>query len=184
MLREIAPGRGLLKLVPAAKILLSRHRVAPSLKGMGWTSAVEVLSVNGEDSGDGSRGRRFKTPIHEIALSVTAEGLDSENLTAADVYLSVKTLAGDVRLRQARIDLVGDYEILSIHKRETALVSCGGNDYSIEVIEGPIDRIIREGDRLALDISLCANWNFFGEYRLGLRITRRPRDSKAASAGA
>ena len=184
MLREIAPGRGLLKLVPAAKILLGRHRTVPWLQKIGGTSPIEIINVNQDDSDGGSRWRGFNTPVHEIALSIAAEGVDSAKLPAADIDLSVKTTASDVRLRQARIDLDGDYEIISIQKREAALVSCGGNDYSIEVREGPIDRIIREGDRLALDISMCSNWNFFGEYRLGLRITRRPRDSKRTSAGA
>jgi hypothetical protein len=74
-----------------------------------------------------------------------------------------------------RIDLKGHYEIISIKEKERLLIACGEHEYSIEVIDGPVGAILRDGEKLAFDISMCANWNFFGEYGLALRVTRRPR---------
>jgi hypothetical protein len=89
------------------------------------------------------------------------------------VGIDVKTLVGDVRINQARIDLIGRYEILSVYERGGFLVSSGGSEYSFEITEGSVDAVLREDGRLAFDITMSSNWNFFGEYRLRLRVTRR-----------
>ena len=182
MMREVAPGRALLKLVPAAKIMLNRHRVNPPRTEIGKSAGIEVLSSVAEDSADGFAARRFHTALHDIAFSVVSEGVDSEGFPAADVEISINTLAGDIRVEQVRIDLGGHYQVLSVYGKEAMLVSCDGSEYSIEVIEGSVDAIIRDGDRAAFDISMCSNWNFFGEYRLRLRVARRPGNSKEAGS--
>ena len=173
MMREIAPGRWLLKLAPAAKILLSRHRVSRPASGIGRTSLIGVRGFADEDSENGRRARLFRTPFHEMTFSVISEGADFEGLPAANVGIDVKTLVGDVRINQARIDLIGRYEILSVYERGGFLVSSGGSEYSFEITEGSVDAVLREDGRLAFDITMSSNWNFFGEYRLRLRATRR-----------
>ena len=175
MLRELAPGRALLKLIPAAKIMLNRHRVSPPRAVIGGSCPMEILDFARENSGDGLPAHEFRTPFHAIDLSVVSEGLDSEGLPAADVELTVKTLVGDLSVRQVRLDLGGRYEIFSVHGKKRALLARGANVYSIEVVDGPVDAILRDGDRLAFDVSMCSNWSFFGEYRVRLRITRRPK---------
>ncbi len=44
MLREVRPGRYALKLAPAAKILLNRHRVKPPVDGIGATDSLEIMT--------------------------------------------------------------------------------------------------------------------------------------------
>jgi len=89
--------------------------------------------------------------------------------------LDIKTLAGDLRLRQVRIDLSGRYNVISVQGRNGFCVVSGDGEYSFEIIEGSIDAIIRDGGRLALDITMRSNWNYFGEYSLRARVTRRRR---------
>jgi hypothetical protein len=175
LLRGIAPGRALLKLVPATKILLNMHNLASPYRAIGESLPVNVLKATVVDEPDGLEARRFRTPLHEIVLSVEAEGADCEDRAAVDVGLAVETLAADVRLRQVRVDLGGRYEVISVYGKSGALVRCGGEEYMIVVLEGAVDEIIRRGDRLAFDISMRSNWNYYGEYRLRLRVTRRPQ---------
>jgi hypothetical protein len=175
-LRRFAPGRRLLKFVPAIKIIFNRHRVRPVQKSIGTSYSTKILSMTKEDSGAELQTRRFRSPFHDIAFSVVSEGLNPDGFPAADLELTAKTLAGDLRVRQVRIDLEGHYEIISIAEGKSLLVACGGQEYSIEAIDGPVGAILCDGERLAFDISMCSNWNFFGEYRLRLRVTRRPRD--------
>jgi hypothetical protein len=136
---------------------------------------MEILDFAQENSGDGPPAHEFRTPFHAIDLSVVSEGLDTEGLPAVDVELAVKALVGDLRLRQVRLDLGGRYEIFSVHGKERILFAHGASVYSIEVVEGPVDAILRDADRLSFDVSMCSNWNFFGEYRVRLRVTRRPK---------
>lgn len=172
MLREVVLGRQLLKLVPIAKVVLNRHRVNPPTSGIGKSDLFEMIGTAEEYAGEGRRTRRYRTPLHEMSLSLVSEGADADGRPAADVELEVKTIAGDIRLNQVRIDLQGCYETHAVHGREGFFVSSGGNEYSVQIIDGSVDAILRDGDRLALDISLSSNWNFFGEYRLCLRIAR------------
>jgi len=182
MMREVAPGRAALKIVPATKILLNRHRTSPPRAGIGRTSRIKVIDFSANESDDGRRTHRYLTPLHDIALSVTATGADSENLPASDLELDVRTLVGDVRVGQVRIDLIGSYEILSVHGSDEFLVSCGGDEYSFEIIEGSVDAVVRDGDRLAFDITMGSNWNFFGEYNLRMRVARRSQSGNQAGS--
>ena len=175
VMRGLAPGRVLLKLVPAMKILLNRHYVKPARISIASSSLIKNLSPVEEDFADRLKTYCFRTPFHDISLSLVSEGLNSEGFVAADLELIVKTLAGDLRVRQVRIDLEGPYEIISVCEKRGLLVSCGGSEYSFEVIDGPVGSILCDGERLAFDISTCSNWNFFGEYCLRLRVARRPR---------
>jgi hypothetical protein len=175
VMRGLAPGRVLLKLVPAMKILLNRHRVRPARLSTANSSLIKSLSSTEENIAERLETRCFLTPFHDISISLVSEGVNSEGFGAADLELTVKTLVGDLRIRQVRIDLEGPYEIISLCEKESLLVSCGGNEYSVEVIEGSVGAILCDRDRLAFDISMCSNWNFFGEYCLRLRVTRRPQ---------
>jgi hypothetical protein len=172
MLREVVIGRKLLALVPIAKVLLNRHRISAPISKIGKAAFVEIIGTEEEDAGDDRRTRRYRTPLHEISLSLIAAGSDADGRTAADVELEVNTIAGDVRLKQVRIDLGGRYEAHALHGGEGFAVSSGGNEYSVQITDGSVDSILRDGDRLAFDISLSSNWNFFGQYRLCLRVAR------------
>jgi hypothetical protein len=76
-----------------------------------------------------------------------------------------------------RVDLEGQYEILAAGEKGRLLVSRGGNEYSVEVTDGSVGGVLCDGGRLAFDISMCSNWNFFGEYCMKLRVVRRLRAS-------
>jgi hypothetical protein len=175
ILRETATGRGALKGVPAMKILLNRHRAAAPIIGIGESSSISPLEISEEDAGENGRRVRYRTPLHDMTLSVAATGVDAQNLPAADLALCIKTLAGDLRLRQVRVDLTGRYNVISVQGRDGFRVASGGVEYSLEIIEGSVDAIIRDGGRLALDITMRSNWNYFGEYSLRVRMTRRRR---------
>ena len=84
----------------------------------------------------------------------------------------MRTLAGDLRVGQVRLDLKGEYNIVSTEGRGNILVAAGDSDYSIQTLEGSVGSVLRDGGRLALDISLNSNWSFFGEYTLRLRVAR------------
>ncbi len=172
MLREVRPGRWLLKLAPIIKIMLDRHRVDPPIEGIGRATRINVLGFASEDSGDGHRAHRYRTAFHDMTLSVVSGRTGDDNLPSADLCLDVKTIAGDIRVNQVRIDLQGQYDIESVDKRDGFIVSSNENKYSLRIVEGEIGRIIRSGARLSIDISLNSNWNFFGEYNLRMRVTR------------
>ncbi|UCD56210.1 MAG: hypothetical protein JSV16_10260, partial [Candidatus Hydrogenedentota bacterium] len=172
MLREVGLGRQLLKLVPIAKILLNRHGLSLPPSRIGRAAFINVLSFAAQDTGGGLRTHLYRTPFHNLALSVVSAGKDSNSSPAADIEFVAETIVGDVRTEQVRVDLQGHYEIRSILGKDEFVISSGGNEYSVQMIEGAVDAIIREGDRLALDISLSSNWSFFGQYRLRLRVAR------------
>jgi len=172
MLREVRPGRWLLKLAPIIKIMLDRHQVDPPPSGIGKSTHIEVLGFASEDSGDGHRSHRYRTAFHDITLSVVSGLAGEGELPAADLCLDIKTIAGDIRVNQVRIDLQGQYGIESVDEGDGFVVSTNENNYSVRIVEGEIGGIIRCGNKLAIDISLNSNWNFFGEYSLRMRVTR------------
>ncbi len=174
MLREVYPGRQILKLVPIMRILFNRHRLNPPPSEIGGADAFEVMRVETFDSGNGSAMRRYLTPLHAIDLSILANGMDSGKRQFADLEFVIRTLAGDLGPRQVRIDLVGEYTAASALDNNELLVSVGEKSYTLQVIEGSVDGILRDADKFALDISLSSNWNFFGDYRLRLRVLREP----------
>jgi hypothetical protein len=177
VMRGFPPGRVLLKLVPAMKILLNRHRVRFANTSIAGGSPIKISGSTKEDSADRLETRCFRTPFHDISLSVVSEGVTPEGDVAADLELSIQTLAGDLRVRQVRVDLEGQYEILAAGEKGRLLVSRGGNEYSVEVTDGSVGGVLCDGGRLAFDISMCSNWNFFGEYCMRLRVVRRLRAS-------
>lgn len=172
MLRETRLGRHVLKSAPAAKILLNRHRVRPAFERIGRTDFVEITGISQEQSPDGRHSHTYFAPFHEITHSLISTGLDAKSRLAADIEFVVKTLAGDLQIKQVRIDLLGSYEIKSINGKKECIVSSGGNEYSFRITGGAVDSIIRDGNRLAFDVSRSANWNFFGTYSLRLRVLR------------
>jgi hypothetical protein len=134
---------------------------------------MEILTSSAEDSAEGAQLRLYRTPLHEITLSAASSKLEEHELSAADVEIRVNTIAGDIHLKQVRIDLGRVDEVLSVYGNKRMDVLSGGHEYSIEILNDMVDGIIRDGGRLAIDITLSSNWNFFGEYRLKLRISRR-----------
>jgi hypothetical protein len=137
-----------------------------------------VLTFAKEESGSGYCTHRFHTPFHDIMLSVATGFSGGDRSPAADLHLAVNTLAGDVRVGQVRIDVLGHYEVVSVHGSEKFVVSYGDYRYVVQVVEGRVGEILREGGKLALDISLNSNWSFFGEYDLRLRVSRSARTTK------
>jgi hypothetical protein len=172
-MRQCALGRQMLKAVPLVKILLNRHCVRLPHTGIGSSTCLRISSRSAESADTGRQTHRYRTPVHEITLSACPASVDAYELSAAEAGIAVKTLAGDVHVKQVRIDLDGAYEVLSIHGRKRIDVSCGGNRYSISILNDMVDGIIRDKGQLAIDISLSSNWNFFGGYEVGLRIARR-----------
>ncbi|GAB4340140.1 MAG: hypothetical protein Kow0099_15830 [Candidatus Abyssubacteria bacterium] len=174
MCREIGPGRQLLKLFPVIRIMFNRRRVLPPISTVGRTSTIEVTDLKVERASDRAI-HRYQTPVHEFRLSVVSVGADPANHAVANLEFHARTVAGDVRLNQTRIDLRGAYEIKSVREKEEVVVTAGQHEYSIRVLDGWVDGILRDGQRLSFDISLCSNWNYFGEYTLRLRVVRRPK---------
>jgi hypothetical protein len=174
-MRRFSIGRQLLKTIPLMKILTNRHFVRPVKTDIGKTSRIDVTSVITENSNKERRTRRYCTPLHEITLSVVSSGIDENDCPAADVGIGINTLAGDVRINQVRVDLDGIDEVLSVYGNTMVHVAAGGNEYTIHVLDDMCDGILMHDGRLAIDISLSSNWNFFGEYRLPLRVARRAR---------
>ncbi len=174
-LREIRTGRQLLKLFPVARIAFNRRRVCPPISSIGRSSTIEVTDLKVEPTKDGTPAYKYQTPIHEFRLSVVSAGVDADNHSVADLEFDAQTIAGDIRLNQARIDLEGRYEIKSVRGKEEVIVAASQHEYSIQVLDGWVDGILRDGQRLSFDISLCSNWNYFGEYNLRVRVVRRPK---------
>ncbi|RJP74084.1 MAG: hypothetical protein C4532_03125, partial [Candidatus Abyssobacteria bacterium SURF_17] len=175
-LRETRPGREALKLAPVTKILLNRHHLSPPVLRIGKCSSIEVIGSTVGQEKNGLPRNAYRTPFHEIDISAISVGVDENGNAAADIEIGIRTLVGDVRLNQVRIDLLGTYTVESVTGKHGFVVSSGGSRYSFQVVGGPVDAILREGERLSFDISLCSNWNFFGDYRSRLRVARQQRE--------
>lgn len=179
-MRRLAPGRWILKVVPIMKILLNRHFVRAWQSRIQGASRIKVIDFSRDDSGEGPQIHRYRTPVHEITLFPVSSGLDKDRFPTTDLEIGVKTTAGDVRVNQARIDLDGVDEVLSICGKEKIHLRCGQNEYSLEMLDDAVDGIIFDGGRLAMDITLSANWSFFGDYSLRLRVTRHVGKEESA----
>ncbi|RJP24665.1 MAG: hypothetical protein C4520_03695 [Candidatus Abyssobacteria bacterium SURF_5] len=165
------PLRPALKIVPALKILLSRHRVHPPSAELQPADHIKIKHARAEHFGIGRQRFVYSSDSCTIILSIDAAGMNDRGLPGNDIGFAIEMLAGDASVEQVRIDLSGDYTVKSISK-DGVIVFAGGTDYSMRIMGGSIDGFLQQEKRLAFDISLSANWNFFGKYLLRMRVER------------
>jgi hypothetical protein len=146
---------------------LNRHRIRLPVTGIKGQN-TRLIGAPERELGH-RQSCTYKTAYHTLTLSLLGAGNNEVRLPTNDISLDIETTAGDLSVDQARIDLLGDYRVQSVAKEE-CVISTGGIRFRLRVTEGALDGIIREGDILAFDISLRANWNFYGKYHLRIRV--------------
>jgi hypothetical protein len=171
VLRPMPGGRRILKVVPALKILLNRHKVSPPPDSLKMPDEIAAKTTRIEDFGDGRQRYSYGMGYYRVILSVLSAGLGDAGFPANDISFDIETTAGDLQVEQVRLDLGGTYSIRSASK-EGVKIFAGAAEYAFRITGGSIDGVIRQEDKLAFDISLSSNWNFFGKYNLRMRVER------------
>lgn len=170
-LRPLPGGRRILKLVPAVKILLNLHQVSPPATSFSTADRVRAKSTRIENFGNGRQRFAYTMGFYKIVLSIQSAGFSEEGFLANDIDFDIETTTGDLRVKQVRIDLQGNYSVQSV-ARDEATVRARGAAYRMWITGGSLSGILQEENQLAFDISLSSNWNFFGKHHLSMRVER------------
>lgn len=166
--------QSLLYLIPLMKMFLSLSRRGKPLE------TIKIHRFRAKEYTLKPEQKHYTTGLHEVNIEEKGYQYPEGKVFKKVLALEVLTRAMDLNVKQVSLVLEGSFQVIAMAK-DHLLLKSEDDFYGLQMDRSHFDRFIRDPSKVAFDITLKANWNFFGRYRTHLSLYKS-RDEKALRA--